>query len=96
MLVAELRIKQRLALALDHLSQWSLCWRPVIGMDAASLHISESVRAPLAMATHSAPSPEQRDGSKCNLCAAAYPARATGSWLPVLASPRAMQALLIT
>eukprot|EP00892_Ulva_mutabilis_P006295 jgi/Ulvmu1/4037/UM019_0014.1 len=46
-LVAELRIKQRLALALDHLSQWSLCWRPLHGMDAASLHISEQMLAAL-------------------------------------------------
>lgn len=43
--MAELRIKQRLALALDHLSQWSLCLRPMHGLDAASLHISELVRA---------------------------------------------------
>lgn len=46
-LVAELRIKQRLALALDHLSQWSLCWRPTHGLDAAALQLPDKVRGPL-------------------------------------------------
>lgn len=46
-LVAELRIKQRLTLALDHLSQWSLCWRPTHGLDAAALQLPDKVRGPL-------------------------------------------------
>lgn len=45
-LVAELRLKQRLTLALDHLSQWSLCWRPSYGLDTATLQLSDQVGSP--------------------------------------------------